>query len=295
MPELPEVETVMRGLKPVLEGRRIARVVPRRDGLRFPFPPDLAERLAGRRVERLHRRAKYILADIEGGDCLLVHLGMTGRFTVLAPEGGARNLGEFYYEEGSTGEGQGLHDHLLFHLEDGTRLVYTDPRRFGIVDLFPADGAPAHKVLRGIGVEPLGNAFHAEYLAEQFGKRQAPLKAVLLDQRVIAGLGNIYVSEALHRAGLSPRRKASTLVRKRGIDPRLENLVRHVRDVLAEAITAGGSTLQDFAHTDGTAGAFQQRFLVYDREGEPCAGCGQPIRRLVQSGRSTFYCASCQK
>lgn len=293
MPELPEVETVMRGLKPVLEGRRIAAVSLRRAGLRFPFPPGFAERLTGSRVTGLWRRAKYILAGLDSGDVLLVHLGMTGRFTVLGADG-ARNLGEFYFESAAGEAGQGPHDHVMLALEDGTRVVYTDPRRFGIMDLFPEAETPSHKLLGGIGVEPLGNEFSADYLAERFRDKAAPLKAALLDQHVVAGLGNIYVCEALHRAGLSPRRKARTLVKKKGHDPRLDALVRHVREVLAEAISAGGSTLQDFAHTDGAAGAFQQRFLVYDREGEPCIGCGAPIHRLVQSGRSTFYCRHCQ-
>jgi formamidopyrimidine-DNA glycosylase len=294
MPELPEVETVMRGLKPVLEGRRIAGVSLRRAGLRFPFPDGLAERLTGRRVTGLWRRAKYILAGLDSGEILLVHLGMTGRFTVFSGQG-ARNLGEFYFETAAGEAGEGPHDHVMLQLEDGTRVVYTDPRRFGIMDLFPEAEAASHKLLGGIGVEPLGNEFNDSYLAERFRGKAAPLKVALLDQHIIAGLGNIYVCEALHRAGLSPRRKAGTLVRKRSIDPRLTELVRHIREVLAEAITAGGSTLQDFAHTDGAAGAFQQRFLVYDREGEPCPRCGAPIKRLVQSGRSTFYCRSCQK
>ncbi len=294
MPELPEVETVMRGLSPVLEGRTISAVTLRRDGLRFPFPKGFSERLTGRRVEGLTRRAKYILARLDSGDLLLIHLGMTGRFTVLAPNG-KRNLGEFYFEKGAAENGAGAHDHVTFILDDGTRVVYTDPRRFGIMDLFPETEADTHKLLHAIGVEPLGNGLSAEYLAEKFAGKAAPLKAALLDQSIIAGLGNIYVCEALHRAGLSPRRKAGTLVKKKGHDPRLDALVRHIRDILAEAILAGGSTLQDFAHTDGEKGAFQQRFLVYDREGEACSTCTAPIVRLVQSGRSTFYCKHCQK
>lgn len=293
MPELPEVETVMRGLKPVLEGRRITSVSLRRAGLRLPFPEGFAERLSGCRVTGLWRRAKYILAGLDSGDVLLVHLGMTGRFTVLSGQG-KRNLGEFYFETAADAAGQGPHDHVVLVLDDGTRVVYTDPRRFGIMDLFSETQVPVHKLLGGIGVEPLGNEFSADYLAERFRDKAAPLKSALLDQHIIAGLGNIYVCEALHRAGLSPRRKARTLVKKKGHDPRLAELVRHVREILAEAITAGGSTLQDFAHTDGAAGAFQQRFLVYDREGEPCMNCGVPIERLVQSGRSTFYCRHCQ-
>jgi formamidopyrimidine-DNA glycosylase len=208
---------------------------------------------------------------------------------------GARNLGEFYFETAAGEAGEGPHDHVVLRLDDGSRVVYTDPRRFGIMDLLSAGEAATHKLLSGIGVEPLGNSFDAAYLAGRFRDKSAPLKAALLDQHVVAGLGNIYVCEALFRSGLSPRRKARTLVRKKGHDPRLEDLVRHIREVLNEAILAGGSTLQDFAHTDGAAGAFQQRFLVYDREGEPCAKCGSPIERLVQSGRSTFYCRTCQR
>jgi len=294
MPELPEVETVMRGLKPVLEGRRIESVALKREGLRFPFPAGFAARLAGRRVTNLWRRAKYILAGLDSGEILLVHLGMTGRFTVFT---GCvtRNLGEFYFETAAAEAGEGPHDHVMLALDDGTRLVYTDPRRFGIMDLFPEAEASSHKLLAAIGVEPLGNAFSAAYLADRFRGKAAPLKSALLDQHIVAGLGNIYVCEALHRAGLSPRRKARTLVRKSSHDPRLEELVRHIRAVLAEAIAAGGSTLQDFAHTDGASGAFQQQFLVYDREGQPCTRCGSPIERLVQSGRSTFYCRNCQR
>ncbi len=294
MPELPEVETVMRGLKPVLEGRRILSVTLRRGDLRFPFPERFAERLETRRIEQLSRRAKYILARLDSGETLLVHLGMTGRFTVFA-EGAARNLGEFYFETAAGEQGGGPHDHVVLTLEGGVKVVYTDPRRFGIMDVFADTEASTHKLLKDIGIEPLGNELNADYLAERFRGKSAPLKAALLDQRLIAGLGNIYVVEALHRARLSPRRKAGTLVRKKGADPRLEDLVRHIRDVLTEAIAAGGSTLQDFAHTDGVPGAFQQRFRVYDREGEPCLNCGAPILRLVQSGRSTFYCKSCQK
>jgi formamidopyrimidine-DNA glycosylase len=293
MPELPEVETVVRGLKPVLEGRRIESVMLRRAGLRFPFPDGFAERLTGCRVTGLWRRAKYILASLDSGQLLLVHLGMTGRFTVFS-RAGTRNLGEFYFEAAATQAAESLHDHVVLGLDDGTRIVYSDPRRFGIMDLVSETDAQSHKLLRALGVEPLGNAFNAAYLAERFRGKAAPLKSVLLDQHIIAGLGNIYVCEALHRAGLSPRRKARTLVRKKIHDPRLDDLVLHIRDVLGEAIAAGGSTLQDFAHTDGTPGAFQQRFLVYDREGQPCTRCGAEIERLVQSGRSTFYCRKCQ-
>jgi formamidopyrimidine-DNA glycosylase len=293
MPELPEVETVMRGLKPVLEGRVIAGVVLRREGLRFPFPEGFTGRLQGRRVTNLWRRAKYILAGLDSGEVLLVHLGMTGRFTVFSDRR-RRNLGEFYFETAAGEAGRGPHDHVVLSLDDETRIVYTDPRRFGSMDLFPEAGMAEHRLLRGIGPEPLGNEFGPGYLAGAFGGKQAPLKAALLDQRVVAGLGNIYVCEALFRSGLSPKRKARTLAGKRGRDPRLAALAGNIRAVLEEAIAAGGSTLQDFAHTDGAAGHFQQRFHVYDREGDPCPRCGAPIERLVQSGRSTFYCRKCQ-
>ena len=292
MPELPEVETVMRGLKPVFEGRRLVRVEQRREGLRFPFPPDFKERLAGKRITSLRRRAKYILASIEGGDCLLIHLGMTGRFTVLHNES-VQNLSGFHLKAPAGDGGTGAHDHVVFTFDNGTRVVFTDPRRFGVMDIFTE--TESHKLLKTIGVEPLGNEFHAGYLAAKFAGKSAPLKAVLLDQRIVAGLGNIYVCEALNRAGLSPKRRAGTLARRGRPDQRLEALVRHIREVLLEAIGAGGSTLRDFAHADGAAGAFQQRFLVYGREGEPCGKCGAPIRRIVQAGRSSFYCKACQR
>ena len=208
-----------------------------------------------------------------------------------------QNLGEFYFEQGAVDAGSGLHDHVVFTLDNGMRVVYTDHRRFGVMDLLHESELASHKLLKDIGVEPLGNEFSADFLAGKFRKKSAPLKAALLDQRIIAGLGNIYVNEVLYRSALSPKRKAGTLVRKISHDARLNNLVRHVRDVLNEAIAAGGSTLRDFSGTDGSEGAFQQRFAVYDREGEPCprTGCRGTIRRIVQSGRSTFYCPSCQK
>lgn len=287
----------MRGLSPVLVGRSIAGVELRRAGLRFPFPTRFAARLKGRQVVGLQRRAKYILVNLDDGHCLLVHLGMTGRFTVLDENARPNNLGEFYFEQGADGAGSGPHDHVVFLLDNGVQIVYTDHRRFGVMDLLHENEMATHKLLREIGVEPLGNEFSADFLAGQFRKKSAPLKAALLDQRIIAGLGNIYVSEVLHRSRLSPRRKAGTLVRKNTHDARLNDVVRHVRDILNEAIAAGGSTLRDFSSTDGSAGVFQQRFAVYDRAGEKCPtpGCRGTIRRIVQSGRSTFYCPSCQK
>lgn len=293
MPELPEVETVKRGLEPALVGRVLRRVELRRADLRFPFPADFQSRLEGARIDGLSRRAKYILADTSRGDRLILHLGMTGRFTILLGDGRVRTPGEFYDDTAAPGTADGLHDHVVFHLDDGTRVVYSDHRRFGMMDL--ERPGEAHRLLAEIGVEPLGNGLSADYLREAFAGKKAPLKAALLDQRIIAGLGNIYVCEALFRARLSPRRKASTLTKKG--DTRLDDLVRHIRDILTEAIAAGGSTLQDYQAVDGTKGAFQQRFSVYDREGEPCVapGCPSTVRRLVQSGRSTFYCPTCQK
>jgi formamidopyrimidine-DNA glycosylase len=294
MPELPEVETVMRGLAPALVGQRIARVDLRRSDLRFPFPLGFAERLTGARVDALTRRAKYILAHLDTGELLILHLGMTGRFTVL-DGADANTLGAFYFETGSDLGADGPHDHVVFHLESGARVVYNDPRRFGMMDL-SSDGFH-HKLLRDIGIEPLGNELSGAYLAEKFKGKAAPMKAALLDQRIVAGLGNIYVSEALFRAHINPRKKAGTLVKAKSHDVRLDALADHVRAILNEAIAAGGSTLQDYRGVDGTKGDFQQRFSVYDREGEPCVtrGCVSTITRIVQSGRSTFYCPTCQR
>ena len=292
MPELPEVETVKRGLEPALVGRRIVKLDLRRKDLRFPFPKDFRQRLEGARIQSLSRRAKYILAETDRHDRLILHLGMTGRFTILKPDGGISVPGEFYDDTAAAGSADGPHDHVVFNLDDGARIVYSDHRRFGLMDL--ERRGESHKLLADLGVEPLGNELSAVYLAEAFRGKTAPLKAALLDQRIIAGLGNIYVCEALNRAKLSPRRKAGTLVKKKAHDPRLDELVRHIRDILEEAITLGGSTLQDYRNAAGETGAFQQRFRVYDREGEPCS-CGKPVKRIVQSGRSTFFCPSCQK
>ena len=270
-------------------GRCIERVELRRAGLRFPFPQNFAERLTGAKVVGLSRRAKYILVALDTGMSLLVHLGMTGRFTVLTPKG-VSNLGEFYFEAGAGASADGPHDHVVIHLDQGVRLVYSDPRRFGMMDVLETSAAGEHRLLKDIGVEPLGNALSASYLAAKFKAKAAPMKAALLDQRIIAGLGNIYVCEALFRTRISPKRKAGSVRLAQ-----LEELVRHVRDILNEAILAGGSTLQDFQSTDGTQGSYQQRFHVYDREGEACANCGAAIKRLMQSGRSSFYCSHCQR
>ncbi len=297
MPELPEVETVKRGLDPVLRGQKLVHVKTRRANLRFPFPADFAESLEGATVINLTRRAKYILIECDNGQSLIVHLGMTGRFTVLQPEGGASNLGEFYFEAGAGDKADGPHDHVVFTLGNGVRLVYCDPRRFGMMDVTATLQLHAHKLLKNIGVEPLGNEFSGAHLAEKFRNKSAPLKSALLDQRVVAGLGNIYVCEALHRSGLSPTRKAGSLVKVKSYDPWLDVLVRNIKEILLEAIVAGGSTLQDFVGADGKKGSFQQRFTAYDREGDDCitASCKGKIKRIMQAGRSTFYCSVCQK
>jgi formamidopyrimidine-DNA glycosylase len=297
MPELPEVETVKRGLEPILLGQVINSVELRRANLRFPFPEGFAVKLTGARILSLSRRAKYILIDLDNGHTLISHLGMTGRFTALRPEGGGTNLGEFYFEAAANPNADGAHDHVVFTLENGIRLIYSDPRRFGMMDVWRTEELVNHKLLRDIGIEPLGNELNAQYLAQKFRDKSAPLKAVLLDQRIIAGLGNIYVCEALHRARLSPKRKAGSLVKLKSHDPRLDDLLRHIKDILNEAILAGGSTLQDFVGADGAKGAYQQRFSAYDREGENCSnvGCDGQIKRIAQAGRSTFYCLKCQK
>jgi formamidopyrimidine-DNA glycosylase len=296
VPELPEVETVKRGLEPALLGRRFRQIELRRKDLRFPFPEGMAEKMSGAQVEALERRAKYILVHCSNGKTLILHLGMTGRFTIVKPDGNSFEPGAFYHEVGGQTE-PGPHDHVIWHLDDGTRVIYNDARRFGFMDWADTQLRDDHKLLKDIGVEPLGNSFHVEHLVEKFRAKKAPMKAALLDQHVVAGLGNIYVSEALHRARISPKLEAGRLVKPRGPDLRLDHLVRHIKDILNEAIRAGGSTLQDFQGTSGEKGAFQQRFLVYDREGEPCAspGCAKNIKRIVQSGRSTFYCPTCQR
>ena len=296
MPELPEVETVKRGLEPVLLGRRILKISLRRENLRFPFPEGFAKHLQGARVEALSRRAKYILIDFDNGLTLIAHLGMTGRFTAVTAKG-ISNLGEFYFEAGEGEQADGHHDHVVFDLDNGTKLIYSDPRRFGMMDLTKTAHLHDHKLLKGLGVEPLGNELSSHYLASMFRGKKAPLKAALLDQRIIAGLGNIYVCEALYRAHLKPQRKAGSLVKAKSHDPRLDALVRHIRDILNEAIMAGGSTLQDFASTGGERGSYQQRFSAYDREGEACLtpDCTGTIKRIVQAGRSSFYCPVCQK
>ncbi|MDP3173150.1 MAG: bifunctional DNA-formamidopyrimidine glycosylase/DNA-(apurinic or apyrimidinic site) lyase [Phenylobacterium sp.] len=286
MPELPEVETVRRGLEPALAGQRLARVEARRPDLRFPLPVDFVQRLTGARIGALARRAKYLLAPLDRGDTLVMHLGMSGRFEIERPAGAARP-GGFHY----AADPDPKHAHILFETEAGTRVTYYDPRRFGYMALLDTDSLDQHPWFAGLGPEPLSEAFDAGRLAHQFaGRKQGP-KTLLLDQRVVAGLGNIYVCEALHRARISPFKPAGRISR-----PRLERLATAVREVLIAAIEAGGSTLRDYAAADGALGYFQHSFRAYGREGEPCPnpGCKGVIARAVQSGRSTFYCPRCQ-
>ncbi|PZQ83418.1 MAG: DNA-formamidopyrimidine glycosylase [Ancylobacter novellus] len=299
MPELPEVETVRRGLAPVMEGRLIEQALARRPDLRWPLPERFAERLTGRRIAGLGRRAKYLLADLEAtrgapDEVLVMHLGMSGSFRIEIADDAALAPGAFHMPR-SKAE---AHDHVVFHLEGRAQVIYNDPRRFGAMLLVPRAQLETHPLFRDVGPEPLGNSFDAASLARALAGRRTPIKAALLDQKVVAGLGNIYVCEALHRAGIGPERLAATLATPTGRPTRETRLlVDTIRLVLEEAIAAGGSTLRDHAQVDGTLGYFQHRFRAYDREGEACLvpGCTGTIARLVQSGRSTFYCASCQK
>jgi formamidopyrimidine-DNA glycosylase len=296
MPELPEVETVRRGLQPVMEGARILSVEARRPDLRFPLPQDFAKRLAGRRIVSLDRRAKYLVLSMQSGPSLICHLGMSGSFRI-EEDAQPTTPGVFHRERTGATE----HDHVVFHLEPRersapARVVFNDPRRFGFMLL--SDSPGEHPMLAGLGVEPTGNELDGALLATLFRGRTAPLKAALLDQRLIAGLGNIYASEALWRAGLSPRRLAGSIATASGKPTeRAIRLATAVRTVIADAIAAGGSSLRDYVHADGSLGYFQHSFSVYDREGEPCrkAGCSGRIRRIVQAGRSTFYCPACQR
>ena len=296
MPELPEVETVRRGLQPVLEGARIERVETRRPNLRYPFPERFSERLAGHRIASLGRRAKYLTADIEDGPLLICHLGMSGSFRIETEADGT-TPGTFHHERSKSE----AHDHVVFHVADASgapaRVVFNDLRRFGFM-LFAERNGTEHPMLAGLGVEPTGNSLDGELLAGLFRDKKAPLKAALLDQRLIAGLGNIYVCEALWRAELSPTRAAGTVAGSgKATRERAALLATSIRDVIADAIAAGGSSLRDYVHTDGSLGYFQHSFSVYGREGEPCPrpGCGGRVERIVQSGRSTFYCRQCQR
>jgi formamidopyrimidine-DNA glycosylase len=283
MPELPEVETVRRGLAPVMEGQVIARATLNRPDLRWPFPPGMAARLTGARVLALRRRSKYLLADLDRGETLLMHLGMSGRMLVSGAP-----LGRFVHDHPAPEK----HDHVIFDMASGARITFNDPRRFGAMDLMPTDAAEAHPLLARLGPEPLGNAFHEDHLAAALAGRRTPVKSALLDQRIVAGLGNIYVCEALFRARISPRRRAGNLGPRR-----LARLVPAIRDVLREAIAAGGSSLRDYRQADGELGYFQHAFDVYGREGAACRtpGCGARVARIVQSARSSFYCPRCQR
>ncbi|WGH77499.1 bifunctional DNA-formamidopyrimidine glycosylase/DNA-(apurinic or apyrimidinic site) lyase [Jannaschia ovalis] len=282
MPELPEVETVRRGLAPALEGARLRRAEIRRPDLRWPFPPDMAARLEGATITALGRRSKYLLAHLDTGETLIVHLGMSGRMVV-----DDMRLGQFHRDASWLPQ----HDHVVLHT-DRHRVTFNDARRFGAMDLHPTRDLENHWLIAKLGPEPLGNAFHEDHLIAAFRTRNTPVKAALLDQRVVAGLGNIYVCEALWRAGIAPTRRARRIAAHR-----VAALVPVIRDVLGEAIEAGGSSLRDHRQADGSLGYFQHGFAVYDREGAPCPtpGCGTPIRRIVQSGRSSFHCPSCQR
>jgi formamidopyrimidine-DNA glycosylase len=293
MPELPEVETVRRGLQPAMEGARFTKVELRRGDLRWPLPKDFAPRLQGQTVTGLGRRAKYLLADLSSGEVLLMHLGMSGSFHVFR-ERGAVALGRYYHERAQ----HAAHDHVVFHMSSGAIVTFNDPRRFGSMKLVRRDRLDAEPLLRRLGPEPLGNAFDAAMLARACAGKKTTLKAALSDQRVVAGLGNIYVCEALYRAHLSPKRIAATIADRTGApNERAKRLVEGIRAVLNEAISDGGASLRDHRLTDGELGMFQHRFRVYDRAGEKCrtAGCRGTVKRIVQNGRSTFYCPVCQK
>jgi formamidopyrimidine-DNA glycosylase len=291
MPELPEVETVRRGLAPALEGRRIARATVRRGDLRRPFPNAFAHRLEGRLVRRVKRRAKYLLADLDGGETLIMHLGMSGRFTVhRATE--TKKPGRFVHKPADDGSGTGKHDHVILETDEGTRIVYTDHRRFGLMLLADTATLEEHPLFAEIGPEPLDRSFTPALLSAALKGKRTPIKSALLDQRVVAGLGNIYVCEALFRAGISPKRMASSVA-----GARADKLVPAIKQVLRQAVAAGGSSISDYAHADGELGDYQYKLFVYDREGEPCrkTDCSGKVRRLVQSGRSSFFCSTCQR
>ncbi|MCW5716777.1 MAG: bifunctional DNA-formamidopyrimidine glycosylase/DNA-(apurinic or apyrimidinic site) lyase [Bauldia sp.] len=293
MPELPEVETVRRGLAPAMEGKAFAKVELRRKDLRRPFPKGLAAAITGRMVLALRRRAKYLVADLSGGNSLVMHLGMSGSFRI--DEGaGAGTPGVFGYARSN----DAAHDHAVFTMEGGTRITYNDPRRFGSMDLVPTEALDARPPLAGLGLEPLGGEMTPQTLSGLLAGRRTPLKAALLDQRVVAGLGNIYVCEALWRSHLSPLRLAGSVAEAgRAPSPAVKRLAAAIRNVLTEAVEAGGSSLRNYVRADGSLGLFQHRFDVYDREGEVCRtrGCGGVVERVVQAGRSTFFCRTCQR
>jgi len=286
MPELPEVETVRRGLAPVMEGQVIARAEVRRADLRWPFPERMAERLTGARIDRLGRRSKYLLADLDRDETLIMHLGMSGRMLIAKPSG-TTIPGSFHHHHPAPEK----HDHVIFDMDSGTRVTFNDVRRFGAMDLVATGALDTHRLLSVLGPEPFDNCFSDAYLAEKLKGRATPVKSALLDQRIVAGLGNIYVCEALWRAGISPMRLA------RDLTPRqIATVTQTIRDVLTDAIAAGGSSLRDYRQADGELGYFQHSFAVYGREGEPCRtpGCTARIERVVQAGRSSFHCPVCQ-
>jgi formamidopyrimidine-DNA glycosylase len=293
MPELPEVETVRRGLQPAMEGSKIVKAEARRKDLRFPFQKDFVARLEGQTVTGLGRRAKYLLADLGSGDVLLMHLGMSGSFRLVEGDQG-KATGKFHHPRSE----DRAHDHVVFHMSSGAAVVFNDPRRFGYMKIIARGRLENEPLLKGLGPEPLGNEFDAAMLARSCASKKTSLKAALLDQRVVAGLGNIYVCEALFRSQLSPRRLAATLATKKA-EPtdHAKRLVTAVHAVLNQAIKAGGSSLRDHRQTSGELGYFQHSFQVYDREGEKCQskGCGGIVRRFTQNGRSTFWCPKCQK
>lgn len=283
MPELPEVETVRRGLAPVMEGAIIAKADVNRPDLRWPFPENMADRLSGRTILGLRRRSKYILVDLDNGESLLIHLGMSGRMLISG-----HTVGDFHHEHPAPAK----HDHVVLHLQSGVRITFNDARRFGAMDLLPTHDQENYWLIRELGPEPLGNDFNESYLVERLANRNTPIKSALLDQRIVSGLGNIYVCEVLFRAGIHPKRKAGQIAARR-----VAGLVPIIRTVLEEAIAAGGSSLKDYRQTDGELGYFQHGFQVYDREGAPCVtpDCGKHIARIVQSGRSSFFCPQCQR
>ncbi|HEY2247232.1 MAG TPA: bifunctional DNA-formamidopyrimidine glycosylase/DNA-(apurinic or apyrimidinic site) lyase [Bradyrhizobium sp.] len=290
MPELPEVETVRRGLQPFMEGSKIVAAEARRKDLRFPFQKDFVARLTGQTVTGLGRRAKYLMADLGSGDVLLMHLGMSGSFRIHKDKD-AQTPGQFHHPRGKNG----AHDHVVFHMSSGAAVIFNDPRRFGYMKIIARNDLDDEPLLRGLGPEPLGNEFDAAMLAASCEGKATTLKAALLDQRVVAGLGNIYVCEALYRAHLSPKRQASTLADRKGAPTdHAKRLVDAIHTVLNQAIKAGGSSLRDHRQTSGELGYFQHHFLVYDREGQKC-GCGGVVKRFTQNGRSTFWCPKCQK
>jgi formamidopyrimidine-DNA glycosylase len=293
MPELPEVETARRGLQPAMEGSKIVKAEARRKDLRFPFQKDFVARLEGQTVTGLGRRAKYLLADLGSGDVLLMHLGMSGSFRLITNDK-EKAPGKFHHPRSE----DRTHDHVVFHMSSGAAVVFNDPRRFGYMKIIARSKLEEEPLLKGLGPEPLGNEFDAAMLARSCASKKTSLKAALLDQRVVAGLGNIYVCEALFRSHLSPRRLAATLATKKA-EPtdHAKRLVTAIHGVLNQAIKAGGSSLRDHRQTSGELGYFQHSFQVYDREGEKCqtAGCSGIVRRFTQNGRSTFWCPKCQK